>query len=289
MKELLVRLSHLDRRWVFLMVFILTAVPFFLPMKLPIKSTRYTQMVFQEIEAMKPVTDPGFKPLLLSMDFDPGTLAELGPMAKAMLRHVFTKKSGVVVLTFVPMGSALAQEILLSVAGDFKGQGIEEGVHFAFLGYTSPPDAVIQSIGRNIRDNYPKDFRGRPLEEIPLLAPVTNYRDFHIVVDLAGSSMPGAWMANAVERFSARFAMGVTNVMAADYTPFIPEQSRGMIAGLRGAAEYERMLNDHYGIDLGDGARGMDSQSVTHLFVLLLIVVGNIGYFLTARKKGATR
>jgi hypothetical protein len=289
MKELLVRLSHIDRRWVFLMVGILTAVPFFLRMELPIKSTRYTEMIFQEIEAMKPVTDPNFKPLLISMDFDPGTMAELGPMAKAMLRHVFAKNSGVVVLTFIPMGAALAQEILLEVAGEYKERGIEEGVNYAFLGYTAPPDAVIQSIGRNIRDNYPTDYKKRPLEDIPILAKVKNYRDIHIVVDLAGSSMPGAWMANAVERYHARFAMGVTNVMAADYTPFIPEQSKGMIAGLRGAAEYERLLNDKYSIKLGDGARGMDSQSVTHVFVLLLIVLGNIGYFLTARKKGAAR
>jgi hypothetical protein len=289
MKELLVRLSHLDRRWVFLMVGLLTAIPFFLPMKLPIKSTRYTEMIFQEVDGLKPVTDPNYKPLLMSMDFDPGTMAELGPMAKAMLRHVFSKKSGVVVLTFVPMGAALAQEILLSVAEEFKGQGIEYGVHYAFLGYTYPPDAVIQSIGRNIRDNFPVDYLKRPLEDLPVVAKVKNYRDIHLVVDLAGSAMPGAWMANAVERFSARFAMGVTNVMAADYTPFIPEQSKGMIAGLRGAAEYEELLKQRYGIELADGARGMDSQSVTHLFVLLLIVVGNIGYFLTARKKGGSR
>ncbi len=289
MRQFFVWLSGLDRRFVFLGVALFTAIPFFLPMGLPIESTRYTEMVFNEVEALKPVTDPGFKPLILSMDFDPGTMAELGPMAKAILRHVFARKSGVIVLTFVAMGSALAQETLISVAREFKDQGIEEGRNFVFLGFTAPPDAVIQSIGRNIRDNFPTDYRKKPIDEMPLFKTVKNFQDIHISIDLAGSTMPSIWMASAVERFNARFAMGVTNVMAADYTPFIPEQSRGMIAGLRGAAEYERMLNDKYGLKLGDGARGMDSQSITHLFVITLIVLGNLGYFLAARKKGGER
>lgn len=287
MRDFLVQLSKMDRRWVFLGVAVLTVLPFLFPLKLATTPTRYTQLVFDEIEALKPAGEPGAKPILLSVDYDPGTLAELDPMGKALLRHIFQRKGMVFVLSFSPTGTALAQETLEGVAAEFKDKGIVEGVHYAFLGFNTPYGVVIQSIGRDIRDNYPRDTRGVPLDEMPLFRGVRNYDDIHLVIDLAGTSMPAAWIGNAVERFGARFAMGVTNVMAADFTPYIPQQAKGMIGGLRGAAEYEVLLEERYGVPPGDAVRGMDSQSITHFYILFLIVLGNVGYFLGRKKGGA--
>ena len=88
MREFFIALSRMDRRFVFLGVAICTALPLVLPMGLPIKVGRYTTLVFDEVEAAKPASDPTAKPILLSMDFDPGTLAECHPMSKAILRHI---------------------------------------------------------------------------------------------------------------------------------------------------------------------------------------------------------
>ncbi len=289
MRDFFIKLSQMDRRWVFLGVLVLTVFPFFVPMNLPIVTTRYTQLVYDEIDSIKPASDPDSKPILLSMDYDPGTLAELGPMAKAILRHIFARKGKVIVISFMPTGSALAEETLRSVAREFEDQGIKEGENFAFLGFTTPAAAVIQSIGRDIRDNYPTDTRKVPLDDMPMFRNVHNYQDIHIVLDLAGNNYPVTWISNAVERHKARFAMGVTNVMAADFTPYIPQQSHGMIGGLRGAAEYEAMIvAQGYYPKVGDAVRGMDSQSIIHVFIIGLIFLGNLGYFL-GRKTGGGR
>jgi len=49
---------------------------------------------------------------------------------------------------------------------------------------------------------------------------------------------------------------------------------------MRGAAEYEVL------IDTPDqGSRGMDSQSVIHLIIIILIAVGNAAYFISRRGK----
>jgi len=287
MRQFFISLSRMDRRWVFLGVGILTVVPFFFPMGLPIQITRYTELVYAEIESMKPASDPDSKPILLAMDYDPGTLAELEPMAKAVLRHIFSRKGKVIVVSFLPTGAGLAKETLDNIAAEFENEGIVEGVNYAYLGFNTPVGVVVQSIGRDIRDNYPTDTRKVPLDEMPLFKGVQNYDDLHIVIDLAGSNLPAVWITNAVERFGARFAMGVTNVMAADLTPYIPQQAKGMISGLRGAAEYETLLHDQYGLKVGDAVRGMDSQSITHVYILLLIILGNIGYFLSRKKGGA--
>jgi hypothetical protein len=288
MRDLLIRLSKMDRRWVFLTVAICTTLPFFLPMKLPVKVTRFTQLIYDEVDAALPADNPNAKPILLALDYDPGTLAEVGPMAEALLRHMFAKKVKVIAISFLPTGAGLARDTLFRIAKEFPD--VKEGVHFAWLGFTTPPAAVMQSIGKDIRDSYPEDHRGKKLDDIPLFKGVRNYDDIHIVIDLAGNNFPESWIQNAVSRFEARFAMGVTNVMAADLTPYIPQQAKGMITGLRGAAEYERLIIDNgYWNKAGDALKGMDAQSITHVMIILLIVLGNLGYFLGRSKRGGAR
>ena len=51
--------------------------------------------------------------------------------------------------------------------------------------------------------------------------------------------------------------------------------------GLRGAAEYEKLL----GVG-GSGQRGMLAQTTSHVYVILMIIVGHAVYFLGRRKSG---
>jgi hypothetical protein len=56
------------------------------------------------------------------------------------------------------------------------------------------------------------------------------------------------------------------------------------MTGLVGAAEYERLRGE-----AGPALAGMDSQSVVHIAIVLLILVGNVAYFsgrLRGRKGG---
>ena len=55
-------------------------------------------------------------------------------------------------------------------------------------------------------------------------------------------------------------------------------QYKGLLAGLRGAAEYE-LLTDYP----GSAILGMDAQSAAHFLVIALIAIGNIGFFLTRK------
>ena len=57
-------------------------------------------------------------------------------------------------------------------------------------------------------------------------------------------------------------------------------QLQGYLGSLRGAAEYEQLLSRP-----GDATAVMDAQSAAHVFVVLLIVLGNIGEFAAKRAK----
>jgi hypothetical protein len=52
----------------------------------------------------------------------------------------------------------------------------------------------------------------------------------------------------------------------------------GFLGGLKGAAEYEALISSP-----GSGIRGMDAQTIAHLFIVFMVIVGNIGYFFQRR------
>ena len=138
MRDFIVWLSGIDRRWVFLSVAVFTVAPFLIPGGLGLpkpKVTRYTELVFDEVENCGPET----KPILLSMDYDPGTLAELQPMAEAILRHIFSRRAKVIVVTFMPTGAGLAQETVYRVAGEFP---VHPGDEFVCSHRSTPLGAV---------------------------------------------------------------------------------------------------------------------------------------------------
>ena len=65
---------------------------------------------------------------------------------------------------------------------------------------------------------------------------------------------------------------GCTAVSTPDYYPYLQAgQLRGLLGGMAGAAEYEKLRNEK-----GAATRGMGAQSLAHLFVAACIVLGNL-------------
>nr|HPR18554.1 hypothetical protein [Candidatus Cloacimonadota bacterium] len=76
---------------------------------------------------------------------------------------------------------------------------------------------------------------------------------------------------------------GVTGVSAPGILPYVNQQKQltGLLAGLKGAAEYEFLLKSP-----GTATAGMDAQSLAHLLIIIFIVIGNINYW-RAKKEAA--
>ena len=78
--------------------------------------------------------------------------------------------------------------------------------------------------------------------------------------------------------------------MASDYFIFIQSgQIIGQMGGLRGAAEYEVLLEQNGVYPTTDKAfQGMDVQSAAHIAIFLFVLLGNIAFFAGGfHKKGA--
>lgn len=104
--------------------------------------------------------------------------------------------------------------------------------------------AIVIGMGDNIATTMKVDAEGRKVETLPMMRGITNYTEMNLVVEFSGSVAGGTWIVYARPKFGLNVAVGVTAVMAADQYPFLQSgQLIGMLSGLKGAAEYEKLVD----------------------------------------------
>ncbi len=274
-------LAKIPRQVIFLTIALAIAAPLLVPLGMPVNVMPKSERLFKAIDSLSSQSNP----VLISCDFDPQSMPELYPMLVALLRHCFAHDVKVMLMALWPQGPGMAEMALDEIAREFNK---EYGKDFAFLGYKFGVTAVLLGMGDNIKGVFPFDYYGTPLDSIEMMVDVENYDDMSLVVTLSTGD-PGwrQWLLFAQSRYGVPLGTGVTAVSAADVYPYVETgQVIGLLAGMKGASEYEIMVQrSGYSDGQRRAAQGMDAQSLGHLFIMIFIVIGNIGYFITRRKK----
>jgi len=273
--------TKIPRQVVFVTIALAVMIPLIIPIGLPVRVMPKSERLFHAIDSL----GPDSKPVLISCDFDPQSMPELYPMLVAILRHCFARDMKVLVMALWPQGPGMAEMALEQVPREFNKT---YGEDFVFLGYKFGVTAVLLGMGDNIQGVFPIDYYGTPLDSLQLAARVKNYDDLSLVVTLS-SGDPGwrAWLLFAQSRYGANLGVGVTAVSAADVYPYVETgQVLGLLAGMKGASEYEILVQENgYSEGRRSAVQGMDAQSLGHLLIMVFIVLGNIGYFFMRRQK----
>lgn len=274
-------LTKIPRQVIYVVIAVAVMIPLLKPIGLPIRIMPKSQRLFAAIDSLGPQSNP----ILISIDFDPQSMPELYPMLVAVLRHCFARDIKVIIMTLWPQGPGLAEIALAQIPKEFNK---EYGRDFAFLGYKFGVTAILLGMGDNIKSVFPVDYHGTPLDSIEITAHIQNYDDLSLVITLSAGD-PGwrAWLLFAQARYNAKVGIGVTAVSAADVYPYVEtDQVVGLLAGMKGASEYELLVHGHgYSEGKRTAAQGMDAQSLGHLVIMVFIIIGNIGYFVIRRKK----
>ena len=138
------------------------------------------------------------------------------------------------------------------------------------------------SMGTSIPKTFPNDIHGAKVEDIPIMEGVKNFDDVAMLVNISGG-LPGTkeWVLQVQSRYHVKLGSGCTAVVAPEFYPYVQSgQLVGLLGGMKGAAEYEKLVKKP-----GTAQRGMDAQSVSHIIVFLFILIGNIAYFSTRGMK----
>ncbi len=262
----------IDRRVLYGLMFLAVLIPSLIPIGMPIKISPEVRNVYDRVEAVKPG-----EIILLDFGYDPSTAAELEPMAKAMLRHAFSRNLRVLSCCLSSTGVTLAEAHLASVAEEY---GKKRGEDYVYLGYQPYPAIVIMTMGENFRTPFPLDYYGTPLDSIPMMKGVRNYNDIAMVLTINATSGIDSWIIYGQGRYKFPLGLGSAAVMATNYYQYVQSgQLFGILSGLRGAAEYEILVQK------GTVARkGMDVQSVAHALIVVFIILGNVTYLVERRR-----
>jgi hypothetical protein len=287
------RLQALDRRWVYVVIWLVVMLPLLFPFKIAPRATPPVRNLFNYVDTM-----PEDKALAISIDFSPDTKAELQPMLVALLRHGFASGHRVGVLAMSLYGLGLGEDAIQQVTAEFNARAtnhadsVINGEDYVFWGWTTPLLTVMLGMGERITNVFAVDYYSNRTDTLPVMRHIKNYDDIGILVSIAASSFPLSWINYAQTQFGVRLGCGVTAVSAADFYPYLNSgQFTGMLAGMKGAAEYEELVAEGMAARGKDwqlrrhGTEAMSSQTAAHIAIMAFIVVGNVGYFISRRRK----
>ena len=260
-------IERLDRRWIFLIMGLLVLIPLIFPLALPLAPSPPVRGFHDAIAKV-----PNGSTVLMSCDYDPGAKPELVPMTRTALRQLWNKDCKVVVTVLWDGGPGLVDNVLREVAAEYSGKK-QYGVDYVNLGYKEGREDVMVLMGQGIANAFPRDYRGNDVRSLPIMRAVRDYTSFPLLVSIS-AGYPGTkeWVQQVQSRFHLPMVSGCTAVSAPEYYPYLQSgQLQGLLGGMAGAAEYEKVRNEK-----GLATRGMDAQSLAHLFVAFCIVLGNL-------------
>lgn len=263
------KLQRIDPRIVYALMFVVLSVPLLMPLAITLEITPSTIAVYETIEELDPATDV----VLLSFEYSPSAAPDIHPVAVAVVDHLTRRGIRWVGVSFWAEGPMMIKQI----TDDLEERGGRYGTDFANLGFKAGGENAIMIFANNPLV-ITTDFVGNRTAELPIMQGITHIRDFgYVIAFSAGTPGVDAWVRQVVDPLGVRMAAGVITVSVPGFVPFVQSgQLDGLLAGLRGAAEYELLLEAP-----GLAVSMMDAQSVGHLLIIAFILIGNATYLVT--------
>ncbi|MBC8479584.1 MAG: hypothetical protein H8D46_03890 [FCB group bacterium] len=266
----IVKLGSVDRRVIFLLVGLSVLIPLIKPINIPIRAGHQSQTVYEAVAGL-----PANSNVLVSFEYGPSTKPEIHPMAVALLRQLFKAGHKVYGMALWPDGLFMSTEAFDQVAEEEFG--LKYGEDYVNLGFRPGNEAVVKGVAADIRTLYTVDTRGNQVSEIPMMRDIVNVTSFGLVFSLS-AGYPGGkeWVQFACDPNDVMLSTGCTSIQVTEILPYVENgQISGVLAGMPGAAEYEKLI----GIT-GEATGMMAAQSFAHVVIVLFIVFGNITYFI---------
>lgn len=262
------------RQIVYLLLAIAVIVPFFIGTPSKFEPKERSIEFFEQVDKLEPGSH-----VLISFDFDPAARAELYPMGVAILRHCFKKDLIPIVMTQWVDGLGMSKkacELAASESLALWGEEKVSGKDYVLLGFKAGGNNLILNMGKDLKGAFPKDSYNQPTANMEALQGVESLKDIDLAIDLAAGPTVDSWILFGSDRFGFPLAAGTTGIIAPQLYPYLPSgsgQLKGLLNGLRGAADYEQLLNKP-----DTASAGMKALSATHVLLIVLILGANIRY-----------
>lgn len=269
-KGFLGRLADVDKRILYVVLVVMLSIPILSPLGLPLTLGKETKDTYDTIGRV-----PEGSTVLFLAEIAAYLFPELGPQVIAISQHCFNRNLKVVYVSFRQVeGPTILESLVLSKL-DFRGAKYGEG--YVDLGYFAGLEVSMAAFASDIYALVKEDYRKNSLDKLPIMKNLKTAKDFQLLVIIGVADEP----VRQFGRFGIPTVVGTYAVVAPEVYPFYAAgQVKGILVGIRGAAEYELLVKKP-----GLAVASMDAISVSHVLVLVLIVIGNVGYLYERRRK----
>ena len=223
---------------------------------------------------------------LVAIDYGAQSRAELDPQARAVLSHLFQNKQRMIVLSLVPEGGQLAQDLLAGrnpSNSQFNFPYIYGQTHLN-LGFQPGGEAALRQLAQGLTLRQIPDVR----DQVPAANwPITqNWKSLDDVALIVIFSDDGAQVERWVQQVGMRpdqstrtLLAGVNKASESYLMPYYQsKQLKGLLAGTHGAAEYEGFL-----LQPASAAATLDGISYVVIVLVAVIVLSLVATALKRR------
>ncbi len=228
----------------YVILFVAAALPFIVPIRLPLFIWSETRSAFDATDSTPPE-----KVVAINSDWIGGSQGENWPQYEAVVSHCMMR--GIKFFTFALDADPLAPQMAEAInERQAKLYGRTYGKDWVNLGLTRGAPLTMSAIGRSVKSAFPSDFRGvstNDYEKLPIMRQINSVRDIHVL--WAITYQPNLdWCVFLDPSGRTPIVFGSAGIVTTSWYPYIASgQLRGMLAGVRGAAEYETLLEQKYG------------------------------------------
>lgn len=302
MRNIIEKILLLDRRWVYLILAIALMVSIIVGKPVTSHIAEPVQNLYDAVQDAPAGAEQG-KIILVGVTFSAGTLGENGNQFRALIRHLMlAKKRFAIVSVAEPQGARYGLAITAGIA---KQYGYTYGTDWISFGYQLPSLAFYKTFIRDIPTAVKVDgLQQKEIASFPIMKTIHAASDIALLVEVTASSSVFDWIQYVQPATTPHMLIGYacTGVMGTEaYTYLDSKQLVGMMLGLKGAADYETLVDKLETHEIQIGAlkqpfdykiRGdvvlpeparklMFTQTTAHIVIILFICIGNLALLLT--------
>jgi hypothetical protein len=271
-------MQNIDSRWIYALLLLFVIVPLLAP-DLPLPTVPSAQSVqFYDTVEHVAATTPN-KLVVVSSLWEGGSRGEQQWQARAIFTHLMLLHLHFATMTFDTQNATLTHQLVESLAPKYGYVYGRDWVDWGYKPYQSMV-SVLQGLTTDIPGTIDKDANGTPVGSIAVMRGVKSIDDVGLIVIITPANDLPYWIGLVQGVDHTPMVYAPTAVMAPDSFPYLDSgQLSGLMIGIKGAGDYEYLLETRGHTNAKSfGTRAMSALSLIYLLLIILVVIGNIGY-----------
>ena len=269
-----------DKRWAYLLLFILVLLPMLRPIGMPISVSQLTREYVGQLQTLEEgdiVLDSWSTEYSGYMELKPGMIAT----------HKYFIKNGIKLFICLghPEGLALVDALFEDeLKGYMKNYDYTYGEDYIILGFALPNQAATLAMATDFQGSVKVDWKGDSIKGT-FLDRIETGADIDMIVDFTtGAGNPGL-INHIVLTFETPMVQNQIGVsLPGSFMNLDAGLITGLLASTKGGSELELLMSEP-----GPGLIAMDAFTLGHYLLIIFIVIGNIGYYGWSRRTSEER